>query len=157
MQIHAHTHSQSHFYKHVCAHTHTHLVASVILLLVSCKLSVLWERISLCSPGWPRVHCMDQDSLKLVGFFLPKFSKCWDYRHESILMFCIILSCKKFKVQDSTIVHLNWQHPKSGIAWEMGLWACLLGGCLETVGRWPRSLDWTKRKTWAEQKHNKTE
>lgn len=65
---------------------------------------------------------MDQDSLKLVGFFLPKFLKCWDYRHESILTLCIILSCKKFKVQDGIIVHLNWQLPE--------IWNCLGDGSL---------------------------
>lgn len=30
-----------------------------------------WDRVTFCTPGWTRTHCMDQVALKLVTIILP--------------------------------------------------------------------------------------
>jgi hypothetical protein len=42
---------------------------------------VFWDRVLLCSPGWPQTHCAAQTGLEFkILLFQPP--KCWDYRHE---------------------------------------------------------------------------
>lgn len=41
-----------------------------LLLRPPPSLSPVWDRLSLYSPGCPRIHCVDQDGLKLIGIHL---------------------------------------------------------------------------------------
>jgi hypothetical protein len=38
---------------------------------------VFQNRLSLCSPGRPRTHSIEQSDLELSGFFLHSVSACW--------------------------------------------------------------------------------
>ena len=44
-------------------------------------LFVCWDRVSLCNPGCPGTHSIDQAALKLTEILLPLPLKCWDSRH----------------------------------------------------------------------------
>ena len=53
------------------------------------------DRVSLCSPGCPRKHSVDQAGLELTKICL--LPKCWNWRHVSPLSgFKVIFKRKKF-------------------------------------------------------------
>lgn len=38
----------------------------------------VWDKVSLCSPGWPGTHSVDQAALKLMEILLPPPPERWD-------------------------------------------------------------------------------
>jgi hypothetical protein len=42
-----------------------------------------WDRISLCSQGWPGTHCSPDWPWTQLRTLLPQSSECWDYRYVS--------------------------------------------------------------------------
>ena len=90
----------SHYYQVVCSNLVVYLLvfnanSRLCLSLYLCSIiwgCILWycqldsffvclvfqDRVSLCSPGCPGTHSVDQAFLKLTDIYLPLSPKCWD-------------------------------------------------------------------------------
>ena len=75
----------------VCVHYSTPTPALVIYLF-----GVVPDRVSLCSPGCPGTHSVDQAGLELTEICLPPCPECWDYRCLSPLPSYLFLSFSFF-------------------------------------------------------------
>jgi hypothetical protein len=51
----------------------------------------LWDRVSLCSPGWPETHYVDQAGLKLTEIHLALPLECWIWRQRPCSQFIMFL------------------------------------------------------------------
>jgi hypothetical protein len=57
------------------------------------------RQVSLCSPGYPGTHYVDQASLKLTEVHLPLPPECWDERRvRPWIILLVYISCKEEQV-----------------------------------------------------------
>jgi len=67
-----------------------HIVLFLFVWLIDCFL-VFEDRFSLCSPGCPETHSIDQAGLKFTDISLPLPPKCWDSKHAAPLLGLFVL------------------------------------------------------------------
>jgi hypothetical protein len=87
------------FFQCLVLNSELHNCPSLIIIILNNKIDFLlfmyfhlWDKVSLCSPGWLWTYYVAQADFKL-GILLPGTHLCWNYRHalpHSSFIFCFV-------------------------------------------------------------------